>query len=85
MGAWLDYSVVGVLVGTSAAFALYRLGPARLRLWIRQQWARVRGRPLPVADTASGCANCANATAHARPGETAIPPDNIRRFGRTRS
>lgn len=85
MGAWLDYTIVGLLVGASAAFACYRLGPARLRLGMRRQWARVRGKPLPLTDAGGGgCANCVNAASHGRRGETAVAPDNIRKLGRTR-
>jgi len=62
MSAWMDQLVVGVLVIASAAFAGYRLGPASMRLWIRRQWARVRGKPLPAANVgAGGCDDCPHA------------------------
>jgi hypothetical protein len=62
MDAWADQLIVGVLVVASAAFAGYRLGPARMRLWLRRQWARARGKPLPAAGTgAGGCGDCPHA------------------------
>jgi len=62
MNAWIDQLVVGALVIASAAFAAYRLGPASMRLWIRQQWARVRGKPLPAASIGvGGCGDCPHA------------------------
>jgi hypothetical protein len=84
MGAWLDYTIVGALVVVSAAFACYRLGPARLRLWVRRRWAGLRGKPLPVAEPGGGCAGCINAESHARRGESAAAPGNIRKLERTR-
>ncbi|HZF16863.1 MAG TPA: hypothetical protein VE046_13065 [Steroidobacteraceae bacterium] len=79
MSSWLDQAVVASLVIASAMFAVFRLGPAPLRLWMRRQWARLRGKPMPVAQ-AGGCGDCANAPVHKPRGETRIAADNIRKL-----
>lgn len=81
VNAWLDQALVAALVLGSAIFAFSRLGPAPVRLWMRRQWARLRGKPLPVADL-TGCAGCANAQPSKPRAETPIPAGNIRRFER---
>ena len=81
MPAWIDQALVAALVIGSAIFAASRLGPAPLRLWMRRQWARLRGKPLPTADL-TGCAGCANAQPSKPHAQTRIPAGNIRRFER---
>jgi hypothetical protein len=74
----LDQIAVATLVIASAGFACYRLGPASVRLWMRRVWARMLGKPLPVAGT-GGCGDCASAKP---PNEARIPATNIRKFER---
>jgi hypothetical protein len=74
MNAWLDQAIVATLVITSAVFAAFRLGPAPMRLWMRRQWARLRGKPMPVVES-GGCGDCANA-AHLK-----TRGDNVREIG----
>jgi hypothetical protein len=81
MNAWLDQVLVAALVLGSAIFACSRLGPAPLRLWMRRQWARLRGKPLPEADL-TGCAGCANGQPMKPRAETQIAAGNIRKFER---
>jgi hypothetical protein len=78
MNAWVDQAVVATLVIASAAFAAFRLGPAPMRLWMRRQWARLRGKPLPVAES-SGCGDCASASLHKPRGESRVPISHIRK------
>jgi hypothetical protein len=83
MSAWVDQIIVGLLVIASVGFACYRLGPRKLRFWMRRQWARARGKPMPLVDTSgAGCDGCANAAAPKPRGQTRIAADNIRKFER---
>jgi hypothetical protein len=81
VGVLLDQIAVATLVIASAGFACYRLGPASVRLWMRRVWARMLGKPLPVAATGTtgGCGDCASAKP---PNEARIPATNIRKFER---
>jgi hypothetical protein len=87
VGAWLDLVIVGVLVIGSAAFACYRLGPQATRLWMRRQWARLLGKPLPASGEGGagcgGCGDCASTSPAAKAGgETRVPASNIRKLER---
>jgi hypothetical protein len=86
MGAWLDSLIVWSLVTASAGFACYRLGPAGMRSWLRRQWARILGKPVPLADdSGANCGGCGSCASTPPRGETRIAADNIRKLERTRS
>ena len=83
MSAWFDQVIVGVLVIASAAFACYRLGPQNVRFWMRRQWARIRGKPLPQANSGGGgCGDCPNAAPLKARGEARVAANNIRKLER---
>lgn len=83
MSGWLDQAVVGLLVVGSAVFAFLRLGPAPMRLWIRRQWARLRGKPMPTV-AVGGCGDCAKAAPPKNRVESRVAAANIRKIERPR-
>ena len=75
MSPWIDHITIALIVTVSAAYAIYSLGPRKLRAKIRKHLLGRKER----TDAESGCGSCGDCDSNATKPEAKIPLASIRK------